>query len=67
MKILLLILSGLSILIMVACSTDDYYQIIGCGGTVEESEYFKEQPGQENNEPEPEQNEIMKTSDPGIH
>lgn len=66
MKNLLLILSGLSILMMVACSTDDYYIIIGCGGLGEESEYFKEQSNPENNEPDSGQHEIMKMDDPGV-
>jgi hypothetical protein len=64
-KILLLILIGIGML--VACSKDDSYIIIGCGGLGEESEYFKEQPQPDNHDLENKQNEIMKTSDPGIH
>ena len=67
MKNLLLILVGISILMLVACSKDESYIIIRCGGLGEQSEYFKEQPKPENHDPEQRQNEIMITSDPGIH
>ena len=54
-------------LMLVACSKDDSYIIIGCGGLGVESEYFKEQPKPENHDFEHQQNLIMKTNDPGIH
>jgi hypothetical protein len=65
MKILLLILAGISILMLVACSQDESYIIMGCGEV--ESEYIKDQVNPENHIHERDQNEIMKTSDPGIH
>jgi hypothetical protein len=67
MRIPLLFLAIISMLILVACSKDDSYVIIVCGGTGAESEYFKEKPKPGKQEPEQHQNEIMKTSDPGIH
>ena len=63
MKTLLLILAGIGIL--VACTEDDNYIIIGCGEV--NSEYIEDQVNPENHIHEMEQNEIMKTSDPGIH
>jgi hypothetical protein len=66
MKILLLILAGISMLMLVSCSKDDSYIIIGCGGLVEESDYFKEQPKPEDHDLEHKPNEFTKTSDPGI-
>lgn len=67
MKILLLILAGISMLMLAACSKDESCLIMVCGGLGEQSEYFKEQSKPEDRELEPKQNEIMKTSDPGIH
>jgi hypothetical protein len=64
-KILLLILVGIGML--VACSKDDSYIIIGCGGLGVESEYIKEQSKPENHDYEHKPNEIMKTSDTDIH
>jgi len=64
-KTVLLILTGIGML--VACSKDDSYIIIGCGGLGDESEYIKEQTKPENHNLEHKLNEIMKTSDPGIH
>ncbi len=67
MKILLLILTGISMLMLVACTKDESSIIMVCGGLGEESEYFRELPKSEDHELEQKQNEIMKTSDPDIH
>jgi hypothetical protein len=56
MKILLLILAGLGML--VACSKDDTYFILGCGEV--DSEYIKEQVNPEDHNHEMGQNEIKK-------
>lgn len=63
MKILLLILAGIGIL--VACTEDDNYIIIGCGEV--DSEYIEDQVNPENHIHGREQNEIMKTNDKGIN